>query len=427
MVVPDGVVREVLVEAGYSDASLSNASSACSSPERFSDTHATTGLMDSSNPNLNPYAPPQTESFAEVPAPSLETLKQIGPIPYAGGPDERALDEFLYAYGHVDWGYLLVVGFVLTFVLLSVSLFMGGFLLAFGGIGLVIIVLTVSTTSYRRLVFENINPRWNQPNHGALTAEGVRIDRKQSSAFFRWDWYGGAVISDQVVALLPATQPAQPLLITQAMLLKLDDWSRLLEVASAIGLVSDEAPIDNQHRQKNLRLLRRANRARSIAPPPGAIAFEGALDADDFQRLPDRFRWRERPLRSYAVIAGLFFFGSFVVIAISQSVFQQLAFLPAFILIYAVLAGIGFAFRKLRRRNVRSNAIYYLVAFATDTSLVIDFLITTTKVDWSALRLVSRTKDRIVLQRREWIQFIVARRDMFSSEEDWQRFNELVD
>ncbi len=385
--------------------------------------------MDSSNPNLslNPYAPPQTESFAEAPAPSLDTLKQIGPISYAGAPGERALDEFLYAYGHVDWGYLLVVGFVLTFVLLSVSLFMGSFLIAFGGIGLVMIVLTVSTTFYRRLVFENINPRWNQPTHGALTAEGVRIDREQSSAFFRWDWYGGAVISDQVVALLPATQTAQPLMITQAMLVKPKDWSRLLEVASAIGIVSDEAPIDNQRRQKNLRLLRRANRRRSIEPPQGAIAFEGALDADDLQRLPDRYHWRERPLRSYAVVAGLFFFGSFVVIAISQSVFQQLAFLPVLILIYAALAGIGFALRKLRKRNVRSNAIYYLVAFATDTSLVTDFVITTTTVDWSALRLVSRTKDRVVLGRREWIQFIVARRDMFASDADWQRFNELVD
>ncbi len=194
--------------------------------------------MDSTKPN--PYAPPQTESFAEVPAPSLDTLKQIGPISYAGAPDERALDEFLSAYGHVDWGYLLIVGVVLTFILLAVSLFMGGFLLAFGGIGLVIIVLTVSTSSYRRLVFKNINPRWNRPSHGVLTAEGVRIDRKRSSSFFRWDWYGGAVISDQVVALLPATQTAQPLIITQAMLVKLDDWSRLLEVAGAIGIVSDE-------------------------------------------------------------------------------------------------------------------------------------------------------------------------------------------
>lgn len=385
--------------------------------------------MDSPNENLhpNPYAPPQTESFAEVPASSLDTLKQIGPISYVGAPDEQALYEFLRAYGHVGVGYLLVVGLVLTFVLLTVSLLMGDFLLAFGGIGLLMIVLTVSTTSYRRLVFENINPRWNHPTHGVLNAEGVQIEREQSTTFFCWDWYGGAVISDQVVALLPATQTAQPLIITQAMLVKLDDWSRLLEVASAIGIVSDEEPIDDRHRQRNLRLLRRTDRVRSIEPPDGAISFEGVLDADDFQRVPDRHRWRERPLRSYAVVAGLVFFGSFVVIAISQSVFQQIAFLPAFFLIYAVLAGIGFAFRKMQRRRIKSDVIYYLDAFATDSSLVTDFVITTTRIDWSALRLVLRTTDVVVLQRREWIQFIVARRDMFASDTDWQRFNAMAD
>lgn len=384
--------------------------------------------MDSPNPNLrpNPYAPPQTDSFAEVPAPSLDTLQQVGPISFAGAPDERDVHEFLRAYGHVGCGYLLIVGFVLTFVLLSVSLLMGGLLLAFGGIGLMLIVLTVSTTFYRRLVFENINPRWNQPTHGSLTAEGVCIERPHSSAFFRWDWYGGAVISDQMVALLPATQTAQPLMITQAMLVKLDDWSRLLEVATAIGIVSEESPIDNQHRQKNLRLLRRANRMRSIEPPAGAIVFEGALDANDFRRVPDRFRWRERPLRTYAVVAGLFFFGSFVVIAISQSVFQQFAFLPTLILVYAVLAGIGFALRKIGRRRVKGKAVYYLDGFATDSSLVTDFVITSTTIDWSAIRLVLRASDVVVLRRREWIQFIVVRRDMFANDMDWQRFNELV-
>ncbi len=155
------------------------------------------------------------------------------------------------------------------------------------------------------------------------------------------------------------------------------------------------------------------------------------MDADDFQRVSGRYLWRERPLRSYAVVAGLLFFGSFVVIAISQWVLQQFAFipifLPIFILIYAVLAGIGLALRKLLRRSVKRKAIYYLDAFATDSELVTDFVITTTKIDWSALCLVMRTSDIVVLRRREWIQFIVARRDMFANEADWQRFNELVD
>ena len=132
-------------------------------------------------------------------------------------------------------------------------------------------------------------------------------------------------------------------------------------------------------------------------------------------------------MRSYVVVVGLFFFGSFVVIAVSQLLFQQMAFLPAFILTYIVLAGIGIVMRKMRRRQVSGNVVYYLKAFATDSSLVTDFAITATTLDWSALRLVLRTTDVVVLRRREWIQFIVARRDMFASDADWKRFNELLE
>ncbi len=236
--------------------------------------------------SLNPYAPPPTESFAEFPVPSLETLERVGPISFAGAPHEYALREFLRSHGHVGCAYLFVVGIVLTFVLFSVSVVAGGFPLALGGIGIVMIVLTVSTTPYRRLVFESINPRWNQPTQGVLSTEGVRIQRENSSVFFRWDWFGGAVVSEQVVALLPATQAAQPILITQAMLVHLNDWSRLLEVAAAIGVVSDDAPIDDQQSAQNRRLLRQASRARSINPPQGAIAFEGVLSSDDFAASP---------------------------------------------------------------------------------------------------------------------------------------------
>lgn len=393
------------------------------------DQETRSGLMDDPKPNsdLNPYAPPSTESYVDVPASSFETLTEIGPIPYTGAPDEQAVSDFLRAHGHVSGCYLLVIGITLTLVLLSLSLLTQSLLLAVGGIGLVVIVLAVSTIRYRRLVFENLNPRWKEQTLGELNADGVRIQRRHSSVFFRWDWYGGAVISQHLVALLPATQHANPFIITRDMLVRLDDWDRLLEVAGAVGIVSDESPLDDARRQHNLRLLRYAQRPRSIEPPADSIAFGGALDAVDFRRLPKRYRWQERPLRSYAVVTGLFFFGSLVVIAVFKAAFQQMPFLPALILVYITLAIIGVALRIRLRQTARSRRVYYLQAFATESSLVTDFAITTTRVDWSGLRLVRHPPDRLVLRRREWNQFIVVRRDMFGSDQDWQRFRSLAE
>lgn len=385
--------------------------------------------MDSENREAtpNPYAPPMTDALAESDAPSFETLESLGPITYAGSPNEQDLYDFLAVHGHVGCGYMCALGFVLCFVILTLALMVGTPLFAVGGIGLTSIVMIVSTTTYRRLVFESINPRWSQETQGVLSASGLSIERQHTSAFFRWDWYGGAIVCDRAVVLLPATQPAHPLFISREMLHRLDDWDRLLEVAGAIGIATDQSLVDSDLAEKNLRLLRRRNRVRSIEPPTDAIVFEGELNAEDLERVSRRFRWRERPLRFYLVMSGLLFFGALVVIPIAGALVREMSFLPGLVAAYAAMAVVGLGIRRFWRGGRRNTPIYYLDAFATEESLVTDFVITSTQIDWSGLCLLSQTDDCVVLRRREWVQFIFARRDMFSSEGQWRRFNSLVE
>jgi hypothetical protein len=123
---------------------------------------------------------------------------------------------------------------------------------------------------------------------------------------------------------------------------------------------------------------------------------------------------------------ALFCSGAFIVAGVSNLIFQQFAFLPAFLTLYFVLAATGIAVRKRRRSKSNNNVVYFLNAYATESSIVTDYGITTAEVAWSALQLVMLSDDFIALRRRQWLQFILARRDMFSDEEQWQRFGDLV-
>jgi multisubunit Na+/H+ antiporter MnhB subunit len=360
-----------------------------------------------------------------MPAPSMETLDEIGPIGFAGAIDEQHLHEFLSMEGHVGCAPMLMGSIGIGLILLVLSLMGGGFTaIAIGVMGFVLVVMTVSTIRYRRLVFQNLNPHWNRPVRGELRTAGVQLERGQTSAFFRWDWYVGAVISDQLVAFLPATQMAQPLMVSKPMLVNLDDWNRVRQVAAAIGIVSDADSVEDRRRHQNLQILRDPNRERRIKVPSDAIPFEGVLTASDFSQIPRRYHRRQRPVRTQIVNAILYTLAGLVVVGISLVVFQQVAMLPIIVVVYIIAA---IAFGKMRHSKNSSGAVYYLKAFATESSIVTDFAVTTTEVSWSALQPVLRTDNVVSLRRREWIQFIVARRNMFASDEAWDRFNQLVD
>jgi hypothetical protein len=357
----------------------------------------------------------------------METLRESGPIQFSGSANDRDLRELLQAYGHVGCAYLMLLGFCISLVLLVLFVQGGGLAaIAIGVMSLFVVASVVSTIPYRQLVFENANPQWREERCGELREEGVHVDRRDTRAFFRWDWYWSAAMGDDWIAFIPATGPMQPLIINVSMVVNLDDWRRVQQLALAIEQRSHDSG-EQQHRRRNSNLMQEKGRQRSVEVPADAIAYHGTLRASDYSRLPNDHRRRERPARSYVVVGALFCGGAFIVAGVSKLLLQQFAFLPAFLVIYVAMAAIGIAVRKRRRGMPSSGAAYFLNAYATESSMVSDFAITTTEVAWSALELVVRTDDFIAFRRSPRNRFILARRDMFEGEQDWKRFNGIVD
>jgi hypothetical protein len=377
----------------------------------------------------NPYAPPESEFFPPILPGSRDSLALKGPLQISGVPTERDIRQFLLLSDHVGYGFLamlgVIVGLLLTFVALASSS-IAGTLIALGGFGILIIAIAVSTVPYRALVFKTANPHWHEPIQVKLSTDGVHMRRSNAAVFFRWDWFGGAIMTKDLVAFLPATQPSQPLLVNPSMLERLDDWERLLQVAASLGIVTDQDPMDPQKRERNLRILR-SQRLEKATVPVDAIRFAGFLTQEQFSQLPVKARRKDKPLRSQLVIAGLFSSGCAILIGVSNLAFRQFAFLPMMLISYVALMLIGFLVRRFRGYRQRDSVIYYLQAYATEASIISDFEITSTELPWSELDLVRRSSASIALQRRSWTQFIVASRDMFADETDWQHFNERVD
>jgi hypothetical protein len=285
------------------------------------------------------------------------------------------------------------------------------------------VVVTVSTLRYRRLVFKNLNPQWDQPVRGEMNVDGIRRHYPNWSSFFRWDWFAGTVVGDDLVALVPATQTGQPLILTKSMFVGLEHWDRVLGVCLAIGILSEDGdPSEDRRRRQNLMILRQNNRSRSVEPPVGAIRFRGNMREGDFDEAPSRFRRRQRPLRTHVINTVLGISLIVLLARVSDFVLDEMLLLPAVAMLYVLAMWI---FAPSRYTNPHRR-LYFLNGFATESALVCDFQIHVTEVPWSTLRLVKESNQLIMLRLQGVIQLIVLRADMFDSDEHWQRFRRLV-
>ncbi len=344
------------------------------------------------------------------------------PIPFSGTLNEDDIRTFLRREG--DPGVFAPLMLVICFGLVGLVLFMQGgayAAVAVGAIGLLLIAIVVSTLSYRRLLFINSNPHCFSPVKGELCVDGMYLYRDDVTTFFRWDWFGDALASERMVAFMPATQPDQPQLITLPMIQQADDWSRVLSAA----VTPTTEGSGERLRQRNLAMLRDRARERTREIPGGAIRFGGAVGSEDFAQLPSHQRRGHRSWRAKLVLGSLVACGALILAGASSIFFDRVAFLLGLAILYAVLAALGIAFR-LRRRGTSRSMVYFMHAWATEVSIVIDYGVTVTEVKWQALRVALRNPSMMVLQRRDSIQVVIVRRDMFENDTEWKRFCVLV-
>ena len=374
----------------------------------------------------NPYAPPATESVREAPPPSMDTLARGGPVHFSGTVTRRDVRGYLREYSHVGCGFLLAMGAILAVLALGFGLRDGGIgAIALGVMGLFLTASVASTLPYRHLMFESANPDWQQHQVGTLQQDGIHLDRGGTRYVFHWNWYFTAVGGEDWVAFLPATQPMKPLFLTRSMVREREDWKRVVKVAAAVAEASEECP-ESMRLQQNLHWMRQSDRPRSSEVPPHAIAFAGPVRPSDLTTLPPAVRHLQKPARSHAVVMGLILSGSFIIAGLSDLLFDQFTFLPIFLVIYAGLAAAGIAVRGRRGRMTSDGVVSYLKAYASRSSVLLDYGVTVCEIDWSRLQVTSQDDSVIVLRRRDVGQFIVARRDMFASSVDWEAMKQLV-
>jgi hypothetical protein len=374
--------------------------------------------------STNPYAPPTPVSPREnTPLTAAKTLEELGRLPFAGRVTQQELDEYLRADGHVGCARLLMLGAAFGGLLSTLPMLGIPFLaISVGGMGIVAIVLTVSTMPYRRLMFTNANPDWAEQIEGTLQAEGIRLNRLHSSTYYHWNWYGETVISEHVVALIPATQAGAPLLITREMVSNQTAWEALQRVAKLIGNGPGDPNSEEVRRDENLRILKDRKRGWTFSPPDDAIAFEGIVWSHDYALLPTAYRARQRPLRTHLVNYGLTAFAGLLLAGCSGLIFSHLAVLPVLVGVY-VLVTIALG---RRRRARRGQVIFYLRGYASDESLVTDFGLAVSETKWQGLSGAGNQPDYVVLKRDRINNFIVIRRDMIPDESTWNRFRDMV-
>jgi hypothetical protein len=333
------------------------------------------------------------------------------------------LDEYLRHDGHVGCLRLasLAIGFTIFFLMLA-ALGFGFQLISIGALGIVATILAVSTLAYRRLVFTNLNPEWNEAIQGTISPEGIRVVRSDSNTFYRWSWYGEAASSASVVALIPATQSGTPLLITREMLPTVEAWQAIKSAAGRIVSDTSEREASYVRRDQNVQVLKDRQREWSLNPPAEAICFEGIVWSDDLALVYPRTSRHLRPLRTHIVTGSLFVFAGLILAGCSGLLFDNPLFFVPLVVTYVVATVI------IGRKRYRASreVIYYLRGCASQSSVITDVGLAVSETNWPGLTLLLNRDHALVLQRKRIGNLIVIRRDMLADESAWMQLRELV-
>lgn len=391
------------------------------------DSHADS--VESSH-RTNPYSPPSEACYQESP-PARGTLPSGTSIRFSGHPNREEVDDYLRADAYISLPQLVLTGFASTLLLLALATIGAPFaMISIGMLGMIVITLAVSSLSYRRVVFENLNPNWSDRVEGEIQQDGITLCLKNATTRYRWDWFCGVALGKCSAAFLPTTQTGIPLLVTRRMLQCSSEserdrrWIEVVQVAESLGRITDQQAIDNRLETQTARLLRDTRRDRTIIPPRESIPFQGKFTSRDLARVSGRSTDYTKLLRSRLVSNSLLIFAAIGLAGLSKLMLDHYWTLPAFLLIY-VLAWHAHGFR-LRKRRTTPSLLYYLHGFAEEDAVTLDMAAYVTTIPWASFQLTNDDEDFLAFRRLNRPQILATRSNMFASAEDWRHFRELA-
>ncbi|NND98315.1 MAG: hypothetical protein HKN47_13400 [Pirellulaceae bacterium] len=370
---------------------------------------------------VNPYQPPRSDPALpqEIPA---QTLEIDGAISFTGIPDVADLADFLNAHDRVGCiTTFLAHGFLLLALLWTVMIGSLSLVMMVSGVsGIIALACIVSTTHYRRAVFQSTNPHWQSPVEGELRSDGIALIYPHEQLFIRWNCFHRVVVGRGVVGLVKIDPPDSALLISEAMVDPPSEFQRVQTVATAVRRqVEHGGPLSNRRTMIDS-LLKESMRQRSTPPTENAILFSGPIVSDEL-KAARRIARRPFSPRILFVKSALIISASLLVLGVLE---LSLETIPAFFLAAFLVAGV--TYWNYRERTPTRYVQQYLLASADDGGIVSDQHMIVRRFPWTHLRVVNQSKEHVLFLHTATATPLLARADMFAEPAQWQQFVQLA-
>ncbi|MGB7327097.1 MAG: hypothetical protein WBD31_19630 [Rubripirellula sp.] len=383
--------------------------------------------------SINPYQPPVTsdpvtsdpaDGLGDVDSASigasLDALLADTPIDFSGTADANDLRQYLKKDG--DIGCVFPIAMILCLALfMLVTIGLGG--AQWVPIGLYAslllgILITVSTPAYRRSLFRNSQPNWQQPIRGQFHSDGLTLHSDNSTTTYRWNGLLDCFAMPELVVVRLAMPKYKTVMINPSMLKHLDGWNELQEaILLWRSCYARDETTDPWTKARST--MRSPNRARTVPPPAGAISFAGPLTTHDRTDVdPRKFR-RSRPWRTHVIRTAL-------VISIGGIIYEMIRMVwpssdtAKFIVVgYAIAGGLWFA--KYRSNNKRyPKLLHHLAGHLSSDGVVTDMGVVNESVQWQGYGIVQQSEHHITLARTDDSQWLHLKSEMFANQESWQ-------
>lgn len=380
----------------------------------------------------NPYAPPNGLTDSSGKNTSGETADQelsSEPITFAGSLDDGSLRDYLKKHDNPGLGTAVAT--------ISAGLFLAGICFSVAGsLGLPIVIgmfgfltasIAVSTVQYRRRIYLEANPLWDQPIRGRFEDNGIFFEQNGIEIYTHASLVQSVVFSGRIVALSLSLPRNHLLLLSESMFADLDanqdSWARLRPMVSSSRFHGGENRTLSAERIAG-RLVASSSRNRRIGVPPSAHTIDGWLSQADYDFVPKKMRRFDRPMRAKVIRFWLLLCVLLIAFGLARTGSSGIQIL----LILVFLQAVAVVIRYVRESHGRPDQLptYYIKGFVDSRGITLDFDRHCVTTHWSACTLARSSDDRIVIQRKESRRLLVLSRDLCESVTQWRRIRDLA-